>query len=128
MRLELAPRTLKDCLAPDLEGGSTAVGPGGGNSVETIRHGEDARTREDFVSLKAARIATAVVALVMHENDFCRAGEKGVVLDEIEANLHMPLHKFSFVLCKRTWLKQNAVRDSELSDVMQIGPSGKTSQ
>ena len=45
--------------------------------------------------MEAAGLATAVVALVMTQDEFGSVAEKGYVFDEIEADLRVALHAFS---------------------------------
>src|SRR5271163_4619140 len=109
LRVELGTRTFADDLDARLEGGSPAIGPVGGDGIERVGHGEDSGAWKDFIALEAAGIALAIVPLVMSKHEFGRVGEKGNVCNQIEADLNVPLHEFSFIQRERPGLEENAV-------------------
>src|SRR5438445_996891 len=128
MRVELTTRKMANRLARRLKRGGATIGPVGGDGIQRVCYGKDARAQKNFFSFEAARIAAAVGALVMREDNLGDVRKKGDVLDEVEPDLYVPLHQSALVCSERTRLEQDAVGDSELSDIMQISATGKTSQ
>ena len=124
LRIELCASTVADDLEAGLERGGAAIGPVRSDGVERISDGEDPGTGKDFVAFEAAGVAAAVIALVMSQDEFGSVAEKGYVFDEIEADLRVALHAFSFVRGERPGLEENGVGDSELADIVQMGTSG----
>src|SRR5271156_2560121 len=110
-RIELGTRTFADDLDARLEGGSPAIGPVRGNGIEGVGHGEDSGAWKNFIALEAAGIALAIVPLVMSKHEFGRVSKKGNVCNQIEADLNVALHEFSFIRRERPGLEENAVWD-----------------
>ena len=126
--VELNTGTLADDFAACLEGGGAAVRPVRGDGIERVGDSENTGAGEDFITFQATGIAAAVVALVMGQDDFSGIGKKGNIRNQIEAYLHVALHENSFVVGKWPWLEKDAVGDSELSNIVQIGSSGQATQ
>src|SRR5467141_2532320 len=64
----------------------------------------------------------------MREDDLGGVCKKRDALDEFKSDLNVPLHEGSLICSQRPWLKKNAIGDSELSDIVQIGSPGETSE
>jgi hypothetical protein len=69
LQVKQPPRLALDGLAPCVQWGTTTIGPVRGDSIETVSHGEDPRPQQNLLGLEAARIATAIVPLVMRKSE-----------------------------------------------------------
>src|SRR4029077_1113056 len=78
--------------------------------------------------LEAAWITTAIVPLMMRENDLGSIYKKRDALHEFKSDLNMPLHKGPLIRSQRPRFKQNVVGNPELSDIVQVGSPGETSE
>src|ERR1700674_1959854 len=103
--VKLTTGQVADRFACGLERRSTPIGPVGCDGIESIRYGKDPGAQKNFSSLEAAWIAPALVALVVHDKDFGCVCKKRDVLDEVEPDLHMLLHKFPLVRGERSRLE-----------------------
>jgi len=75
--IELRSRAVENFLARGIKATSFAVGTVAGDGVEGVGHGKDARADGNFAAGEAIGVAVAVEVLLMAEDDFSRAGEKG---------------------------------------------------
>src|SRR2546427_5881170 len=128
MRVELTTRKMANRLARRLKRGGATIGPVGGDGIQRVCYGKDPSAQKNFFSLETARVAAAVEALVMREDHLGDVRKKGDVLDEVESDLCVPLHQSALIRGERPRLEQDAIGDAELSDIMQISTTGKTSQ
>src|SRR2546421_2503265 len=125
LQVKQPPRLALDGLAPCVQWRTTTIGPVGGDRIETVSHGEDPRPQENLLGLEAARIATAIVPLVMCENDLGGICQKRDALDEFKSDPNVLLHEGPLICSQRPGLEKNAVGDPELSDIVQIGSPGE---
>jgi len=83
--IKLTTREATDRFSRGLERRSTSIGPVGCDGIESVRNGEYPRAQKNLFPLEDARVASASVLLVVHENDFggaasvknCQAGDLG---------------------------------------------------
>ncbi len=68
------------------------------------------------------------MAIMVSENDLGGICKKRDALDEFKSDLNVLLHDGPLICSQRPRFKKNAVGYSELSDIVQIGSPGKTSQ
>src|SRR5207245_6453800 len=125
MRVELTTRKMANRLARRLKRGGATIGPVGGDGIQRVRYGKQPRAQKNFFSFEAARIAAAVGALVMREDNLGDVRKKGDVLDEAEPDLYVPLQQSALVCSERTRLEQVALGASELFDIMQMSATRK---
>ena len=102
--ITLSSGALADRFAGGLERRSTPVWPVGCDGIKSIGYAEDSRSEKNLFSLKAVRIAPSAVLLVVHEKDFGGIRKKGDILDDVEPDLYMLLHKLPLVHGERSWL------------------------
>ena len=95
-----------------------AVAAVGGHRLVGVGHGEDARLERDLVPAQAARVAEAVGALVVSEDPLAQVGELGA-RQEARADLGVRVHLLPLALVERAGLREHAVRDADLADVVQ---------
>src|SRR5207245_10905286 len=119
MRVELTTRKMANRLARRLKRGGATIGPVGGDGIQRVCYGKDPRAQKNFFSFEAARIAAAVGALVLREDNLGDVRKKGDVLDEAEPDLYVALHQSALGCSESTRLEQDAVGGSVLSDFMQ---------
>ncbi len=90
-----------------------------GQRVEVVHGRENARAERNLLARQAVRIALAVPALVVIQDERRhRIGERHV-RDDLRADLRMHLHPLELFLRQRTRLRQDVLGHRELSDVVQ---------
>src|SRR5437868_3400228 len=115
-----APADLGECLV-DSPGG--AVRTLVGERVEEVGKRDDARLHGDALARDAIRIPGAVPPLVMAASNALREPNelRSSLGKHPRADHRMLLHDLEFFRRQRAGLEQNAVRNSNLADIMQWG-------
>jgi hypothetical protein len=96
-----------------------AIGPVGGQGVETIGDGEDARVKRDSISGEAVGVSLAVHPLVMPSGDGHGFGKTGDGLKDAHANVDVITHDVHFLGGEFAGLIEDFGGNSNLADVMQ---------
>ena len=87
--------------------------------VEVVHNADDARADRDGVPLKGLRIAGAVPAFVVAEDDRRHRIGEGNRCDDLRADLRMDADLRELLRRQRAGLRQDVCRDGELADVVQ---------
>jgi hypothetical protein len=98
----------------------SAVGAIRCHRVEGITHGDDARTDRDFVLAQAVGIALAVEALVARADQPRDPREGWGGAHDALSDQGVVVHERPLALIERSRLPQNALRDRDLADVVQL--------
>src|SRR5439155_5362057 len=117
--IELRPRLTQDLLHRVLVGPRLAVGPLGGHRYIGVEHRQDAGCDRYLLARDAARIALAVVPLVMAAHHFRQLPEEADFAQHAVADLGMSLHLAPVLLGKVFFLQKHGLSDPSLADVPQ---------
>ena len=110
--------------APDLGDGLLGrlrllVGALGGDRVVRVDHHEDAGREGDVVAADAARVAGAVVLLVVVADDLARAAQEVDLRHDLRPELGVAPHDVPLLGRQRAGLREDRVGDLELPDVVE---------
>ena len=95
------------------------IGTVGGERVEVVDHREDARAERDLVALQPLRIALAVPAFVVAEDERRhRVGERHRA-DDLGADLRVDADLLELLLGERSRLRQDVLGHRQLADVVE---------
>ena len=95
------------------------IRPLGHQRVEVVHHRQDARAERNLLALRAGRIALAVPALVVAQDQRRDRVGKRHAADDLGADLRMDPDLLEFLLRERTRLRQDVLGHGELADVVQ---------
>jgi len=107
---------------------SAAVGAVTDHGVERVGDRENAGAEGNLVAFQAARIAGAVVELLVSKDDFRRIAEKRDADEHVVADFAVLAHDLLFVIGQRAWFAENAVGDSHFADIMKEGGARENGQ
>src|ERR1700716_3827703 len=102
-RIELPPGPLLDLGFRSVKGLPRTIGTIGHDGIEGIRDRKDARSERDLSALQTARIAGAVVTLLMRINDFAGLGQKRNLFDDLITLVAVLLHGSDFFSRQLPW-------------------------
>ena len=118
-RVERLVRFLPQQAHRRLEAHRLVVRPLRHQRVEVVHDGEDARAERNLVGLEAGRVALAVEALVVAEDERRhRIGERHAA-DDLGADLRVDADLLELLLRERSRLGEDVLGDRELADVVQ---------
>src|SRR6266851_9546061 len=89
-----------------------------GERVERVADGDDPGQQRDARAAQAVGVAVAVERLVVVADDRQQVRARSQRADDVLADLRMGTHEHQLTRVKRARLQQDAVRDSDLADVM----------
>src|SRR6516225_5831146 len=118
-RVELATGAALDFFARVRHWQRPAVRAVADHGIERIGDGEDARSERNLVSSQPARVAGAVVKLLVREHDFRGIAKKRDANQHVIAAFAMSAHDFLLVLVEGTGLSEDAVGNGHLADVVE---------
>src|SRR3954470_9259569 len=117
--IELRPGLRADALVGDRGGKRVAVPAHGGHRLQRVADGEDPRDERDVVRAEALRVAAAVPALVVVEDDVHDDLRQPERAHDARADLRVPAHDLPLVLRERAGLGEDVLGHADLADVVQ---------
>src|ERR1700722_210357 len=118
-RIELSFRPLVDLDAGCVQGLRRPVDTVGGNGIQRVGDGKDARPQWNFLTLQAARITAAIEALLVRVHNLGSLSNKWDLLDDLVAMIGMLFHDRHFFGLKLSGLVQDLVGNGYFSDIVQ---------
>ena len=97
------------------------VRPVGGEGVEVVDHREDARAERDLVALEPLRVALAVPALVVAQNERRHRVRERHRADDLGADLGVDADLLELLLRQRSRLRQDVLGHGQLADIVEQG-------
>ena len=117
-RVELLPGLRFQLSKRSVPRARLTVRPRLDHRLEGIRDGYDPRRDGDFLSVLTIRIAAAVPALVVRPHHRQHIRQIEYMSEETLARGGMPSHRRPLELVERTRLREDAIRNSQLANVM----------
>lgn len=126
--IELGFGAAANFLAGVGHGKSFAVGAVADHGVERIGDGKNACAEGNLIAFEAARIAGAVIELLVSENNFRSIAQKRNADEHVVADFAVPAHDLFFWVGERAGLAENAVGNGHFADVMEESGASEDGQ
>src|SRR6185437_10720652 len=122
--IELVAAATCDLQAGFWKAAALAVRAVGGDGIECVGDGEDARAERNLLAAQSAGIPGAVPGFLMGVDDLRGLAQEGDFADHLIAALAVGTHDLALLRREFAGLEEDTVGNGDLADIMEEGAAG----